>query len=75
VLVGFAAETEDLPALARAKRAAKGADLIVGNLVPASFGDGPVDAVLAHAGGEEWLRDADKRSVAEAILDFVTRAL
>jgi phosphopantothenoylcysteine decarboxylase/phosphopantothenate--cysteine ligase len=71
VLVGFAAETDDLVANARAKRGAKDVDLIVGNPVPASFGSGPVDAVLVDAAGESWLRDVEKAAVAAAVLDRV----
>lgn len=71
LVIGFAAETGDLAANAAAKRAAKGADWIVGNDVsPGSdvFG-GPHNAVLlvTAAGSEMWPRLA-KREVAERLM-------
>jgi phosphopantothenoylcysteine decarboxylase / phosphopantothenate---cysteine ligase len=79
VLVGFAAETDDVPERARAKLAAKGVDLMVANDVSAPqvgfdhdtnavtvFGaDGTVDAVPL----------ASKDAVADAVLDRVVPLL
>jgi phosphopantothenoylcysteine decarboxylase/phosphopantothenate--cysteine ligase len=82
LLVGFAAETEPDPErlveLARAKRRAKGADLLVVNRVGWSEGFaadenavsiiGPDDAVVAEAAGS-------KMSVAHGILDVIAGRL
>jgi phosphopantothenoylcysteine decarboxylase / phosphopantothenate---cysteine ligase len=79
ILVGFAAETEDLERRARAKLARKGCDLIVGNDVSeagSGFGSetnrvtvvGPGDAVAA-------LPAATKHEVAHMILDRIAPLL
>jgi phosphopantothenoylcysteine decarboxylase/phosphopantothenate--cysteine ligase len=74
VLVGFAAETEDVVNRARAKREAKHADLIVANDVSradAGF-DVETNAVtIVGAGGAETLPLQSKSRVAMAILDRV----
>jgi phosphopantothenoylcysteine decarboxylase/phosphopantothenate--cysteine ligase len=78
VLVGFAAETGDLLAKARAKRERKGADLIVANDVsqPGSGFDVDTNAVtIIGADGEQVLPLQSKSRVAEAILDRVERLL
>jgi phosphopantothenoylcysteine decarboxylase/phosphopantothenate--cysteine ligase len=75
VLVGFAAETDDLLANARAKLAAKRLDLIVANDVSApgaGFGHDTNAVVLLRPDAEPvtvGLRD--KRAVARAVLDAV----
>jgi len=73
VLVGFAAETDDLLAAARAKLAAKGLDLIVANEVGrpgTGFGsETNRAAILAADGADEPLRDRTKRELATAICD------
>ncbi len=78
VLVGFAAETDDLLAHAREKLEAKGIDLIVANDVTApgsGFGTETNAVVLVGADGSaEPLPLARKAEVADAILDRV-RAL
>ncbi len=76
-VVGFAAETEDLVANARAKLERKGADLIVANDVSAP-GVGFVHAtnavtILAAGGSERTVELADKRVVAAAVFDEVVR--
>jgi phosphopantothenoylcysteine decarboxylase/phosphopantothenate--cysteine ligase len=78
VLVGFAAETEDLVANARKKLEAKSLDLVVANDVTAAgagFG-GDTNAVilLRRDGGRVDVPRASKREVAERVLDEV-RAL
>ena len=73
-LVGFAAETDDLVANARAKLSGKGVDLVVANPVPESFGGARSTATLVDADGEQALGPADKRAVAGAILDRVAAA-
>jgi len=75
LLVGFAAETEDLLANARTKLEAKNLDLIVANDVTAEgagFGGGTNAVVLLRRDGQR--RDvplASKREVADRILDEV----
>jgi len=73
VLVGFAAETDDLRQNAAAKLRAKGADMIVANDVSAS-GVGfehetNAVVVLDDAGGVVEVPLADKREVARAVVD------
>jgi len=75
VLVGFAAETEDLEKRAAAKLAAKNLDLIAANDVgPGSdvFGSDSNQVTLISRNGEKiaWPR-MSKREVAKAILDYV----
>ena len=71
VVAGFAAETEDVEANARKKLAAKGADLIVGNLVGDGRGFAADDnqAVLVTAEGTEELPCMPKRQLADELLD------
>jgi phosphopantothenoylcysteine decarboxylase/phosphopantothenate--cysteine ligase len=75
VLVGFAAETEDLVANARAKLEAKNLDLVVANDVTvagAGFGgDANAVVLLRRDGGRVEVPLASKREVAERILDEV----
>lgn len=75
VLVGFAAETEDLVRNAEAKRQAKGLDLIVANLVgvPGSGFDTETNSVVV-LGPEGTLGELERRpkvEVAERIWDAV----
>jgi phosphopantothenoylcysteine decarboxylase / phosphopantothenate---cysteine ligase len=73
LLVGFAAETDDLLANARAKLAAKNLDLIVANDVTrdgAGFGGDTNAAVLIdREGREEEVGLSTKRELADRILD------
>lgn len=75
VLVGFAAETDDLDANAARKLKAKNLDLIVGNDVSAAgagFEHDTNAVVILHAdGGREDVPLSDKRAVARRILDAV----
>jgi phosphopantothenoylcysteine decarboxylase/phosphopantothenate--cysteine ligase len=78
VLVGFAAETSDLLAKARDKRARKNVDLIVANDVtaPGAGFDVETNAVtIIGADREETLPVQSKTRVAEAILDRVEQLL
>jgi phosphopantothenoylcysteine decarboxylase/phosphopantothenate--cysteine ligase len=79
VLVGFAAETEDLEAAGRRKLAAKGLDLIVVNQVGregTGFGSETNDAmILSATGDDEPLRTWTKPALAGAILDRVAKLL
>jgi phosphopantothenoylcysteine decarboxylase/phosphopantothenate--cysteine ligase len=73
LLVGFAAETDDLLANARAKLAAKNLDLIVANDVTkdrSGFGGDTNAAVLIDRdGGQEEAALQSKRDLADRILD------
>jgi len=75
VLVGFAAETQDLLENARAKMAEKNVDLMVANLVGADhsgFGSDTNQAsILFRDGGTEALPVMDKGDLADIILDRV----
>ena len=77
LLIGFAAETENLKAESRRKLEAKNADMIVGNLVGQESGGFESDqneVVLALRSGELIeLPRASKREIAEGILDQVLR--
>jgi phosphopantothenoylcysteine decarboxylase/phosphopantothenate--cysteine ligase len=73
VLVGFAAETEDVLDNAAAKLAGKGADFIVANDVSAPGlgigSDRNAVTILGRDGGAHAVPEGTKREVAEAILD------
>lgn len=78
VVVGFAAETDDLVAHAREKLARKGADLIVANDVSrpeSTFGADTNRVALVGAGGVEQLDTMPLPAVADAILDRVVAML
>ena len=73
ILVGFAAETEDVLENAAAKLAGKGADFIVANDVSAPGlgigSDRNAVTILGRDGGAHAVPEGTKREVAEAILD------
>jgi phosphopantothenoylcysteine decarboxylase/phosphopantothenate--cysteine ligase len=74
ILVGFAAEAEDLVANARKKLAAKNLDLIIANDVNVGFGQDTSQVKMVFAGGE--LKEVplmSKEDVASKILDEVVR--
>jgi phosphopantothenoylcysteine decarboxylase/phosphopantothenate--cysteine ligase len=79
VLVGFAAETDDLESAGRGKLEAKNLDLVVVNRVGApgtGFGTDTDEAmILARDGQDEPLRTWTKRELAAAILDRVAKLL
>jgi phosphopantothenoylcysteine decarboxylase/phosphopantothenate--cysteine ligase len=78
VLVGFAAETEDVVARARAKRERKHADLIVANDVSrtdAGFDVDTNEVTIVGAAGAEALPLQSKARVAAQILDRVEKLL
>jgi phosphopantothenoylcysteine decarboxylase/phosphopantothenate--cysteine ligase len=78
VLVGFAAETEDLVARARAKRQKKDADLIVANDVSrpdAGFDVETNEVAIVGPDGVEFLPRRRKTEVAVAILDRAEKLL
>jgi phosphopantothenoylcysteine decarboxylase / phosphopantothenate---cysteine ligase len=75
VLVGFAAETDDLAANARDKLVRKNADFIVGNDVSApgvGFEHDTNAVVIYGSQMEQTVALTDKRSVARAVFDTVT---
>jgi len=76
VLVGFAAETEDLVARARAKRERKHVDVIVANDVSRDDAGFDVDSnavTIVDANGTETVPRQSKASVAAAILTHLER--
>ena len=78
VLVGFAAETTDVVANAKAKLAAKGCDLVVANDVSepgAGFGTDTNRVLMIGATGVDEVPMADKAVVAHRILDRVAGLL
>jgi phosphopantothenoylcysteine decarboxylase/phosphopantothenate--cysteine ligase len=78
LLVGFAAETEDVVARAIAKREKKQVDLIVANDVSragAGFDVDQNEVTLVGSGGAEHLPLQSKARVAAAVLDRVERLL
>lgn len=73
-VVGFAAETDDLLAHARAKLERKGCDLIVANDVSGDVMGGSRNAVhLVTAEGVESLPEASKAEVADRLADRFVR--
>jgi phosphopantothenoylcysteine decarboxylase/phosphopantothenate--cysteine ligase len=76
LLIGFAAETENLKSETRRKLEAKGADMMVGNLVgqDTGFESDENEVVLALRSGELIeIPRASKREIAQKILDQVMR--
>jgi phosphopantothenoylcysteine decarboxylase/phosphopantothenate--cysteine ligase len=75
VVVGFAAETDDVVANATAKLDRKGADLVVANDVSAprtGFEHDTNEVVIVGRGGlDHHVPLADKRAIARAVLDAV----
>jgi phosphopantothenoylcysteine decarboxylase/phosphopantothenate--cysteine ligase len=75
-LVGFAAETEDIEAHARAKLAAKRLDAIAVNDVSSAasgFGTGESEFVLLWPGGREPLGRGSKRELSRRLWDALLR--
>jgi phosphopantothenoylcysteine decarboxylase/phosphopantothenate--cysteine ligase len=78
VVVGFAAETENVVANGQAKLARKGADVIVANDVsagsPSMGGDRNRVTILSAAGAEEW-PELGKDEVAERLARLIAERL
>ena len=74
VVVGYAAETEELESRACEKLAKKGADAIVGNLVGngRAFGTDDNEALLVSRTSTKKLPLMAKDDLAHAILDYVS---
>ena len=76
LLVGFAAETEEVVRNAIAKRAAKGADWIVANDVSGDVMGGTRNRVhLVTAGGVEDWAEASKEAIAEQLVAAIAQAI
>jgi phosphopantothenoylcysteine decarboxylase/phosphopantothenate--cysteine ligase len=78
VVVGFAAETDDVLSNGRAKLERKGCDLLVVNEVGESktFGSEENEAVVLGADGSETpVPHGPKEALAETVWDLVTRRL
>jgi phosphopantothenoylcysteine decarboxylase/phosphopantothenate--cysteine ligase len=76
LLIGFAAETQNLAANASAKRAAKGADWIVANDVSGDVMGGSHNQVrLVTADGAEDWEEATKESVAQHLVARIAEEL
>ena len=76
LVVGFAAETQDVIAHAQAKLARKGADWIVANDVSTDVMGGERNAVhILRGGGVESLPDMPKGAVAKALVERIIDAL
>jgi phosphopantothenoylcysteine decarboxylase / phosphopantothenate---cysteine ligase len=76
LLVGFAAETEDVVNVAQAKRASKGCDWIVANDVSGDVMGGDRNRVhlITEAGVESW-EEGEKSEVARHLADRIAAAL
>lgn len=71
LVAGFAAETRDAIENARAKREAKGMDLIFANSVPDAFDSDEAAVTAVSADGETELPPGSKRAVARRMLELV----
>ena len=74
MVVGFAAETENLIDNAKSKRIAKGCDLVVANEVDggAIFGQDTNQASFVSASGVEALDRMSKTQLGRRISDWIT---
>ena len=76
LLIGFAAETEDVIEHAQAKRKRKGADWIVANDVSGDVMGGERNRVhIVHEGGVEHLEEMPKDQVAQALVARIAEQL
>jgi len=78
ILVGFAAETQDMESYARKKIADKNLDMIVGNIVgpKSGFGTDTNQVTLFYKDGtHEALKTMEKDRIAHAILDRVVQII
>jgi phosphopantothenoylcysteine decarboxylase/phosphopantothenate--cysteine ligase len=77
ILVGFAAETEDMIEGAKGKLTRKNLDIIVANDVSRGvFGaDSASVCILTHSGESEEIKDQSKISIAHRILDTLQKHL
>jgi phosphopantothenoylcysteine decarboxylase/phosphopantothenate--cysteine ligase len=73
--VGFAAESHDLAAHARAKRERKGVPLLVGNVGPATFGRDDNALLLVDEHGERETGHGPKLALARALVREIAQRL
>jgi len=73
--VGFAAESHDLVAHARAKRQRKGIPLLVGNIGPLTFGQDDNQLLLVDEQGEKELPRASKLALARTLVVEIAQRL
>jgi phosphopantothenoylcysteine decarboxylase / phosphopantothenate---cysteine ligase len=73
--VGFAAESENLEAHAKAKRERKGVPLLVGNLGPATFGQDDNALVLVDAQGMQEIARTSKLILARQLVQEISRRM
>jgi phosphopantothenoylcysteine decarboxylase / phosphopantothenate---cysteine ligase len=73
--VGFAAESENLEAHAKAKRVRKGVPLLVGNIGPATFGQDDNALLLVDAQGSHAIERAPKLTLARILVAEIARRL
>lgn len=73
--VGFAAESHDLLAHARAKRERKGIPLLAGNIGPLTFGQDDNQLLLVDEHGEQELPRAPKLQLARMLVAEIARRL
>jgi phosphopantothenoylcysteine decarboxylase / phosphopantothenate---cysteine ligase len=71
--VGFAAESENLEAHAKAKRERKGVPLLVGNIGPATFGQDDNALLLVDAQGVQEIARASKLVLARQLIAEIAR--
>jgi phosphopantothenoylcysteine decarboxylase / phosphopantothenate---cysteine ligase len=73
--VGFAAESENLLAHAKAKRERKGVPLLVGNIGPATFGQDDNALLLVDAHGSQEIARAPKLELARGLVQEIARRM
>jgi phosphopantothenoylcysteine decarboxylase/phosphopantothenate--cysteine ligase len=73
--VGFAAESENLPAYGEAKRQKKNVPLLVGNIAQAAFGQDQNTLTLFDRNGLTELPRADKQALAHRLIAEIARRL
>lgn len=75
--LGFAAETQNMAAEARAKRQRKGLDMIAGNIVGSgkAFGRDDNELLVIWADGEKHLASAAKTELAQELIGLVAQQL
>ena len=73
--VGFAAESHDLVAHARAKLVRKGIPLLVGNIGPLAFGQDDNQLLLVDQDGEQELPRAPKLQLARKLIAEIARRM
>ena len=73
--VGFAAESENLEAHAKAKRERKSVPLLVGNIGPDTFGQDDNALLLVDAQGSREIPRASKRELAQQLLTEIAQRM